>query len=57
MNYSKDQLKDLYEQLLIGRKYDEKVLNLVNKGILQGFFHLSIGQEASRSAVASTSSA
>ncbi len=48
MNYSKDQLKDLYEQLLIGRKYDEKVLNLVNKGILQGFFHLSIGQEAAQ---------
>lgn len=48
MNYSKDQLKKLYEELLLGRKYEERVLALVNKGILQGFFHLSIGQEAAQ---------
>lgn len=48
MEYSKEQLKNIYQQLVLGRKYDEKVLALVNKGMLAGFFHLSIGQEAAQ---------
>ncbi|MFZ5974242.1 MAG: thiamine pyrophosphate-dependent dehydrogenase E1 component subunit alpha [Bacillota bacterium] len=48
MGYSKEQLVKMYEQMVLGRKYEEKVLELVNKGVLQGFFHLSIGQEAAQ---------
>jgi len=48
MEYSKEQLKEIYQELVLGRKYDEKVLALVNKGMLAGFFHLSLGQEAAQ---------
>lgn len=48
MEYSKNQLLKLYEEMVSGRKFEEKILSLVNKGILQGFFHLSIGEEAAQ---------
>lgn len=46
MTYPNKELVKMYEQLVLGRKYEEKILELVNQGKLQGFFHLAIGQEA-----------
>jgi pyruvate dehydrogenase E1 component alpha subunit len=48
MKYSKGELLKLYEQLVRGRKYDEKIITLLGQGKLQGFFHLGIGQEAAQ---------
>ena len=48
MEYSNEKLQNIYYQLSLGRKYDEKVLALVNTGTLPGFFHLSIGEEAAQ---------
>ena len=48
MEYTKVQMVEMYEQMLLGRRYEEKVLELVNQGRLAGFFHLSIGQEAAQ---------
>ena len=48
MNYKKEELIDLYRQLVRGRKYEEKILDLLKKGKLQGFYHLGIGQEAAQ---------
>ncbi len=48
MNYSKNELLGFYEQLVQGRRYEEKILGYVNEGKLQGFFHLGIGQEAAQ---------
>lgn len=48
MNYSKDELLKFYEQLVLGRKYEEKIITFLGKGKLQGFFHLGIGQEAAQ---------
>lgn len=46
MKYSKNELVKMYEQLVLGRKYEEKILSYLVQGKLQGFFHLAIGQEA-----------
>lgn len=48
MIYSREQLKQMYEQMIIGRKFEEKALSLVTKGISKGFYHLAIGQEAAQ---------
>ncbi|HWQ79403.1 MAG TPA: thiamine pyrophosphate-dependent dehydrogenase E1 component subunit alpha [Anaerovoracaceae bacterium] len=48
MDYSKEQLRQIYEQMVTGRKFEEKALSLVTKGIARGFYHLSIGQEAAQ---------
>ena len=48
MVYSKEQLKQMYEQMVTGRKFEEKALSLVNKGMVKGFYHLSLGQEAAQ---------
>lgn len=48
MEYSKTQMTQMYEQMLLGRRFEEKVLELVNQGKLLGFFHLGIGQEAAQ---------
>lgn len=53
MKYSNSELVKMYGQLVLGRKYEEKVLSLVNQGKLQGFYHLSIGQEGSQVGVVS----
>jgi len=53
MKYSSNELIKFYEQMVLGRKYEEKVMSLVNQGKLQGFFHLSIGQEAAQVGVVS----
>lgn len=48
MEYSKNELLKFYEQLVLGRKYEEKIISCLGKGKLQGFFHLGIGQEAAQ---------
>ncbi|MCQ1529322.1 thiamine pyrophosphate-dependent dehydrogenase E1 component subunit alpha [Lutispora saccharofermentans] len=48
MKYSKSELLKFYEQLVLGRKYEEKIIAFLAKGKLQGFFHLGIGQEAAQ---------
>lgn len=48
MKYSNSDLLKFYEQLVLGRKYEEKIMDLLGKGKLQGFFHLGIGQEAAQ---------
>ncbi|SMP63922.1 thiamine pyrophosphate-dependent dehydrogenase E1 component subunit alpha [Anoxynatronum buryatiense] len=48
MKYSKNELLKFYEQLVLGRKYEEKIITFLGKGKLQGFFHLGIGQEAAQ---------
>lgn len=48
MKYSENELLKFYEQLVRGRKYEEKIITLLGQGKLQGFFHLGIGQEAAQ---------
>jgi TPP-dependent pyruvate/acetoin dehydrogenase alpha subunit len=48
MKYSKTELLKFYEQLVLGRKYEEKIITFLGQGKLQGFFHLGIGQEAAQ---------
>lgn len=44
--YPKSELLKMYEQMVLGRRYEEKIVSLLNQGKLAGFFHLAIGQEA-----------
>jgi acetoin:2,6-dichlorophenolindophenol oxidoreductase subunit alpha len=44
--YSNDEMVKMYQQMVLGRKYVEKIESLLMQGKLQGFFHLSFGQEA-----------
>lgn len=46
MPYKKEELIKMYGQMVLGRKYVEKIVELINKGKLVGFFHLGFGQEA-----------
>jgi len=46
MKYSKNELVKMFEQMLTGRRYEEKVMELVNQGKIGSFYHLGIGQEA-----------
>ena len=43
---SKMQLLDLYEQMLLIRRFEEKAGQLYGMGLIAGFCHLYIGQEA-----------
>lgn len=53
MSYTKEQILEMYEIMLKGRIYDEKIKSESNKGKLMGMFHLGIGQEATGAAIAS----
>ncbi|MEO7635640.1 MAG: pyruvate dehydrogenase (acetyl-transferring) E1 component subunit alpha [Sphingomicrobium sp.] len=43
---SKDQLLDLYKQMLLIRRFEERAGQLYGLGLIGGFCHLYIGQEA-----------
>jgi len=43
---SKEELLDLYEQMLLIRRFEEKAGQLYGLGLIGGFCHLYIGQEA-----------
>ena len=43
---SKDVLKDLYREMLLIRRFEEKAGQLYGMGLIGGFCHLYIGQEA-----------
>lgn len=44
--YSKDELLHAYEQMLLIRRFEEKAGQLYGMGLIGGFCHLYIGQEA-----------
>jgi len=46
LNQSKEQLLNLYEQMLLIRRFEEKSGQLYGMGKIAGFCHLYIGQEA-----------
>ncbi len=46
MQYSQDFLYDAYERMLLLRRFEEKVGQLYGMGLIGGFCHLYIGQEA-----------
>lgn len=46
MEYAHEELTKMYGQMVLGRKYVEKIVTLVGQGKLMGFFHLGFGQEA-----------
>ncbi|MGZ3247948.1 MAG: thiamine pyrophosphate-dependent enzyme, partial [Croceibacterium sp.] len=45
-NASKEQLLHLYEQMLLIRRFEERAGQLYGLGLIGGFCHLYIGQEA-----------
>ena len=45
-NASKDELLDFYKQMLLIRRFEEKAGQLYGLGLIGGFCHLYIGQEA-----------
>ena len=45
-NASKDELLDLYKQMLLIRRFEERAGQLYGLGLIGGFCHLYIGQEA-----------
>ena len=46
MNYDLELLKDMYEKMLLIRRFEEKAGQLYGMGKIGGFCHLYIGQEA-----------
>ena len=46
LNFTKKELLSIYEQTLLLRKFEEKVGQLYGMGLIGGFCHLYIGQEA-----------
>lgn len=46
INLSKDELSKLYQQMLLIRRFEEKAGQLYGMGLIGGFCHLYIGQEA-----------
>lgn len=44
--YSKKLLKEMYEKMLLARKFEEKVAWLFSKGLVHGTTHLGVGEEA-----------
>lgn len=46
MSYSNGELRKMYEKLVLARKYEEKIMNLVSQGKIGAFYHLAMGQEA-----------
>lgn len=49
MNYSNEQLLSMYQKMVLSRVYEEKVIELLAMGKIQGgAWHLAIGQEAAQ---------
>ena len=46
MNYDLELLKDMYQKMLLIRRFEEKAGQLYGMGMIGGFCHLYIGQEA-----------
>jgi pyruvate dehydrogenase E1 component alpha subunit len=46
MNYDLELLKDMYQKMLLIRRFEEKAGQLYGMGKIGGFCHLYIGQEA-----------
>lgn len=48
MSYSKEQMLEMYEKMVLSRVYEETIIELLTRGKIQGgAWHLGIGQEAS----------
>lgn len=45
-NFSKEELLEFYQQMLLIRRFEEKAGQLYGMGLIAGFCHLYIGQEA-----------
>lgn len=45
-NVSADELKEYYREMLLIRRFEEKAGQLYGMGLIGGFCHLYIGQEA-----------
>ncbi|MCV3769466.1 MAG: thiamine pyrophosphate-dependent enzyme, partial [Wolbachia pipientis] len=45
-NFTKEQMIKFYRKMLLVRKFEEKAGQLYRMGLISGFCHLSIGQEA-----------
>ncbi|WFW29815.1 MAG: pyruvate dehydrogenase (acetyl-transferring) E1 component subunit alpha [Wolbachia endosymbiont of Menacanthus eurysternus] len=45
-NFTKEQIVEFYKKMLLIRRFEEKVGQLYGIGLIGGFCHLSIGQEA-----------
>ena len=52
---SKEFLRDFYREMLLIRRFEEKVEELFRAGDLPGFLHVAIGQEAVAGASAARS--
>ncbi|TVQ68571.1 MAG: pyruvate dehydrogenase (acetyl-transferring) E1 component subunit alpha [Balneolaceae bacterium] len=46
LNISEDQLLELYESMYLQRRFEERAMQMYQKGKFGGFLHLYIGQEA-----------
>lgn len=46
MKYAKEEMLQMYQQLVTARKYEEKIMTLVSQGKMGSFYHLALGQEA-----------
>jgi len=46
MTCGNDSLVEMFEQMLLIRRFEEKIKELYMKGVIQGMLHLCIGQEA-----------
>jgi len=46
LGLSEDNLKDMYEQMYLQRRFEERAMQQYQKGKFGGFLHLYIGQEA-----------
>ena len=46
LDFSKQDLLEFYEQMLLIRRFEEKAGQLYGMGLIAGFCHLYIGQEA-----------
>ena len=46
MNYDLNLLQDMYKKMLLIRRFEEKAGQLYGMGVIGGFCHLYIGQEA-----------
>ncbi|MFM2200240.1 MAG: Acetoin:2,6-dichlorophenolindophenol oxidoreductase subunit alpha [Pseudomonadota bacterium] len=53
-NFSKDQLLGFYREMLLIRRFEEKAGQLYGMGLIAGFCHLYIGQEAIATGMHST---
>src|SRR5699024_4316932 len=51
MNYSKQEMVEMYETMLTARLYDNTIIRESNRGKTAGMFHLGNGQEATGAAI------